>query len=209
MRQNALLSSFLLLLLGLAIVSGCSSTKLVESWSAPGDEIKPIKKILVLALMHDDLHRRVYEDVFSKQITKDGVIGIPGYTVMPNRKDYDEEHEIRAAVKKTGVDAALLTRLVAVEKQERYTPPSYHYSPSFGYGNGLYDYYGMSYGAMYTPGYTTVDTVVSLETSVFSTATEKMIWAGSTRSFNPSSANSVITKNVELIIADMKKSGLI
>jgi hypothetical protein len=209
MRQNALLSSFLLLLLGLAIVSGCSSTKLVESWSAPGDEIKPIKKILVLALMHDDLHRRVYEDVFSKQISKDGVIGIPGYTVMPNRKDYDEEHEIRAAVKKTGADAALLTRLVAVEKQERYTPPSYRYSPSFGYRNGLYDYYGMSYNAMYTPGYTTVDTVVSLETSVFSTATEKMIWAGSTRSFNPSSANSVITKNVELIIADMKKSGLI
>jgi hypothetical protein len=77
---------------------------------------------------------------------------------MPNREDYDNEDEIEAAVQKTGVDAALLARLVAIDKKTTYVPPSVTYQPSFGCNRGLYDYYGRSYQSMYTSGYTTTDT---------------------------------------------------
>jgi hypothetical protein len=201
-------SLFFLSLLFLSILVGCSSTKLVESWSDSSLQTKPLKKILILGVMRNDLQRRMYEDVFAKRITKGDVIGIPGYTVMPDPKDYDEKREIKAAVQQSEADAALIAQLVAVEKQEKYVPPSYSYVPSYGYRYGLYDYYGMSHQTVSTPGYTTIDTVVRLETTVFSTATDKMIWAGSTRSFNPSSAESIVKKNADLIVADMKKAGL-
>ncbi len=208
MRLNFMLLFTVMTLFGLSVFTGCSSTKLVDSWSDPGQAKKPVKKILVLAVMHNDTQRRMYESGFAKRISKDDVIGVAGYTIMPNKEDYDDEKEIKAAVQQTGVDAALIARLVAIDKETTYVPPSVSYQPSFGYHRGLYDYYGSSYRTMYTPGYTTTDTIVRLETTVFSTETEKMIWAGSTRSFNPSSAKSLINKNADLIVADMKKAGL-
>jgi hypothetical protein len=208
MRLNFMLLYSILFLLALTFFTGCSSTKLVESWSDPGQAKKPVKKILVLGVMHNDTQRRMYEDIFAKRISKDDVVGVAGYTIMPNREDYDNEDEIKAAVEKTGVDAALIARLVAIDKETTFVPPSVSYQPSFGYHRGLYDYYGSSYRSMYTPGYTTTDTIVRLETTVFSTETEQMIWAGSTKSFNPSSAKSLIQKNADLIVGDMKKAGL-
>ena len=119
------------------------------------------------------------------------------------------EEKIRSAVQKAGADAAIIARLADVEKKERYVPPTYEYEPVFGYGHGFYGYYGMSTRYVSMPGYTTTDTIVKLETVVFSTRSEKMIWAGATRSFNPSSATSVIKENTQIIINDMKESGLL
>jgi len=198
----------ILLLVCLGVVSGCSSTKLVDSWSDPNSIEKPLERILVLGVMRDDMQRRVYEDGFVMRLGKRGVVGIAGYTVMPNREDYDEKDEIKAAVKETRADAALIARLVAVEKEEQYIPPSYRHTPSFGYGRGLYDYYGMSYHMTYEPGRTVTNTIVQLETTVFETKTEKMIWVGATKSSNPSSTKSLVNSNADLIVADMKKAGL-
>jgi hypothetical protein len=208
MRSKIMVLNLILFLIGLSLFSSCSSTNLVESWSDSSLEMKPKEKILVLGIMENDLQRRQYEDVFVEQISKDGVIGVAGYTVMPNGEDYDDKNEIRAAVQKTAVDAALIARLVAITEETTVVPASYSYQPSFGSSYGLYDYYGRSYQASYTPGYTTTDTIVRLETTVFSTSTEEMIWAGTTRSFNPSSTKSVANKNANLIVKDMKKAGL-
>ena len=53
---------------------------------------------LVPGVMENDMQRRQYEDVFVRQISKDDVIGLAGYTVMPDREDYDNESEIRDVV---------------------------------------------------------------------------------------------------------------
>ncbi len=203
------LSVLLLLVVGLSLMAGCSSTKLVDSWHASDYQAEPFKRILVLGIMQTELQRKTYEDSFVARITTGDVVGIAGYTLMPNRQDYDDKEEIEAAVKKANADAALIARFIGEEKQERYVPPTYHHTPAFGYRHGFYDYYGMSYQAMYTPGYTITDTVVKLETTVFSTDTEKMVWAGATSSFNPSSTKKVVKENADLIVADMKKAGLL
>ncbi|MEA3291732.1 MAG: hypothetical protein U9Q71_05435, partial [Pseudomonadota bacterium] len=165
------------LVLTLIWLAGCaSSTKLVNSWNDPAFSGADYKRILVLGVMDDDLQRRAYEDAFVERISgKDGVVGIAGYTLMPDPDSYDEEHEVRAAVEQAGADAALLATLVGVKQQERYVPPRVDYMPSYGMGYGFYDYYGMSYQSVYRPGYMTTDTVVKLETTVFDTASEKMV----------------------------------
>lgn len=200
-------------LLVVSFLSACSSTTLTESWSEPNFTEKPPQKILIVGVMRNDLHRNMYEDQFVAQLQRNGVQGIASYTVMDDREDYYDEATIQTAVQKTTADAVLIARLAKITKEDRYIPPNYSYShgysPSFGHRRGFYDYYGMSYRVMHTPGYTTVDTTVKLETTLFLTSTQQMVWAGATKSFNPSSAQSVIKKNAELIVADMKKSGLI
>lgn len=207
MRNN--ISVVLPLVLLSIILAGCTSTKLVGSWSEANYTNGPLQKILVLAVMKSDMQRRMYEDEFVRKLEDAGVTGITGYSLMPDREDYDNQEEIRAAVSKTGADAALLATLKGVDKQERYVPPRVEYVPSFGYGYGFYDYYGMSHRAVYSPGYTTIDTIVKLETTVFATDSEKMVWAGATESFNPSSAEKVVQENANIIIKDMKKAELL
>ena len=199
----------LLVIFTFSVVAACSSTKLVESWSEPEFTDKPFKKILILAVMQDDLQRRSFEGKFAERITLDGVEGVPGNTLMSNPEDYDEKSEIRQAVMQSGADAVLIATLVKVKKEERYVPPRVDYIPSYGYGHGMYDYWGRSYQSVYSPGYTTVDTIVKLETSVFSVDTENMVWSGRTESFNPKSSEKVVQENADVIAADMKKAGLI
>lgn len=201
---NILIIACLLLLL-----AACSSTQLVSSWHKPDDSAKPVKRILILGIMPTDLQRRTIEDAFVQRFEKESVTGIAGYTLMSNPDDYDEVTEIREAVSKSGADASMIISLVENKEQERYVPPSVDYMPSYGMGYGFYNYYGMSYQAVYRPGYTTIDQIVKLEATLFLTETEEMIWAGATESFNPSSADSVARENTNLIVKSMKKASLI
>lgn len=207
--KNLHWSIFTILTLSFLLLSACSSTNLVTSWSEPEYSGEPLKKLLVIAVMKNELQRNVYEDQFVQNLQDNDVTGIAAYRVIQGKDTGYNEKDIREAVRKTGADAAIIARLTAIKKQERYVPPTYDYEPAFGYGRGFYGYYGMSERYVSTPGYTTTDTIVELETTVFSAATEKMIWAGSTRSTNPSSATSVVNKNASLIIKDMKKAGLL
>jgi hypothetical protein len=190
------------------LLAGCSSTKLVTSWSDPNFTGQPIQKVLIVGVNKDEVNRRSYETHFAERLEKEGIIGVPAHQVISDSNKYTEE-KIRLAVKEVGADAAIISQLVSVEEKERYVPPTYEYEPAFGYGHGFYGYYGMSHRYVSTPGYYTTDTIVKLEAIVFSTQTEDMIWAGATRSFNPGSAAKVIKENTDLIIQDMKESGLL
>lgn len=208
MSPKRMMQSVFVLSLISFFLSGCSTTKLVTSWSDPNFAELPIQKVLIVGVIKNDLNRRAYETHFAEQLEKQGIAGTAAHQVISDSGGYTEE-KIRSAVQKVGADAAIIARLADVEKKERYVPPTYEYEPVFGYGPGFYGYYGMSTRYVSMPGYTTTDTIVKLETVVFSTRSEKMIWAGATRSFNPTSATSVIKENTQIIINDMKESGLL
>ena len=87
--------------------------------------------------------------------------------------------------------------------------PTVSYEPMMGFGRGMYDYYSVSYHRVTTPGYTVTNTIVNLEITVFSVKTEQMIWAGATRSVNPKSGEKLVKEAAGLIVADMKKAGLL
>lgn len=207
MRSKIIFSSSLIAILFFSLFTSCSTTSLVESWRDPGLEKGGIKTILVLAVLEDDVQRRLYEDTLVDHISKNDVVGIAGYTLMPNPEDYDEIEEVRIAVEKTGADSALIAKLISVNEESEFVPPAVRYQSSGGYYNGFYTYYDRSYQDMY--GYTVTNTIVTLETTVFSTSTEELIWAGTTESFNPSSAKTVINNNISLIVKTMKKDGLL
>lgn len=188
----------------------CTSTKLVNDWSDPAFESKPFKRILVLSLIKDDLQRRGYEQTFAEHITGKGVEGIAGNTLMGDAKDYGSKPKIREAIEKSDADAVLLAKLVSVDKTQTEVPGRVDYVPRFGgYGYGYHGYYGRAYDTIYSPGYIKTDTIVTLETTVYDAETEKMVWAGGTKSFNPSSAKKVVAENADLILSSMKKAGLL
>lgn len=203
--------NFLLLMLFLIpfLVSACSTTSLVNRWSDPDFKGPALKKILVVGIIKDDIKRRSFEQEFARLITTSDRKGIASYTVMPDLKSADQKEEIRAIVNKTGADGVLVVTYQGVSKEQRDVPPTVDYVPTAGFGYGMYGYYGMRHTTVYTPGYTVTDSIVRLDIKVFAVADEKMIWAGKTESFNPSSAQTVISELAKLVITDMKKSGIV
>ena len=191
------------------LLGACSSTSLVNRWNDPEFKGPPLQKILVIGIIKDDIKRRSFEQEFSRHISGNGRTGIASYTLMPDLQSTDEKEEILAIVEKVGADGVMVVTLQGVSKEQRDVPPSVDYVPAMGYGYGMYGYYGMRHTAVYSPGYTVTDTVVRLDTKVFAVSSEKMIWAGKTESFNPSSSQSVVSELEKLVISDMKKSGIV
>jgi len=210
-KTTRIISACTSLTLFLVFIAGCSTTSLVNSWSDPKYTGPALQKILLIGVVKDDIQRRSFEEEFSKLISGNGLTGIASYTLMPDLKSTDQKEEVLAVVDKVGADGVMIITLQGVSKEQRDVPPSVNYMPSvgFGYGMGMYGYYGMSHRAVYTPGYTVTDTVVRLDTKLFAVSTEKMIWAGKTESFNPSSAQTVISELATVVTSDMKKSGMI
>ncbi len=198
----------------LGFASCATQTKLYERWHDAEYSGPKLQKVLVLGVFKDDLRRRTFEATFSKEVDSEGKHAIAGYTLMPEKEDFDTKEDILAAVNKIGADSVLITSFKGVVKEQRDVPARVDYVPRRGggygrYGYGYGGYYGSTYEAVYRPGYTVTDTIVQLETRVYSVKTEKLIWAGKTKSVNASSSEAVIKELAALVIKDMKNSGLI
>lgn len=196
------------------LISACSSsTKLVQSWQEPTFAGPPVKKVLIMGLFHDPLNRRFFEDEFAAKFSDAGVQAISSYTLIPNPEDFDEEKEIAEAVKQAGVDAVLIAELKAIDKEEKYVPPRVDMVPGPGvYGRGyggFYGHYYQSYQTVYRPGYKKTDTVARMETSLYTTADNKLIWAGKTESMNPDSRQKAIKEIAQALTRDMKDRGIL
>lgn len=201
------LAGIFFLFLIMMVFQSCSSTRLVDSWQSDDGQPEALKRVLVLGVFKEEFKRRIYEDSLVSALESQGAAGVAGYTLMPDPKDYDEKEEIRAAVKKSGADGVMITTFKGKKKQERTIPPSVEYLS--GPRHRLYDYYGASYRTVYHPGYTVTDTIVLLETAVFSVSTEKMVWAGATESVNPSSGEKISDEAGKILTKEMKKKGLL
>ncbi|MCW8931995.1 MAG: hypothetical protein OQL19_17395 [Gammaproteobacteria bacterium] len=198
----------------LGLVSCSSQTKLYERWNDTEYVGPKLEKVLILGVFKDDIQRRMFESTFANEVDSKGKQAIAGYTLMPEKEDFDSKEDILAAVKKVGADSVLITSFKGVIEKQRDVPPRVDYVPRMGmrygrYGYGYGGYYGSTYETVYRPGYTVTDTVVQLDTRVYSVKHEKLVWAGKTKSVNASSAQDVIKELVILVINDMKESGLI
>jgi len=207
-KKNILLPASAIIVFSL-LLSACSpnTSSVVKRWNDPNYQGPALKKILVIGIVKDNAKRQSFEKSFSRLISTSNRSGIASYTVMANLESTNKKEQVLAAVRKTGTDGVLIVTLLRVSKVETDDPATYSYYPTGGYG--LHDSYGRSHSRVYNPGYTRTNTRVYLSTKLFSVATEKMIWSGTTESFNPSSSSVVITELEKLVISDMQKSGML
>ena len=193
-----------------AMMAGCSTTKIVQQWRDPDLQSPGYQRVVILAMTPNEVDRRAYETAFAQRLAREKhVQGIAGYTLLPDYPDYRNERKIIAAVRKAGADMVVIASLISVKKSERYVPPRLDYSPAFGMGFGYHHYSYMSFGMVYRPGYVKKEVRVRLEAVAFDARKNKMIWAGTTESFNPESSQTLIAEHVDLVVAAMRKNGLI
>jgi hypothetical protein len=187
---------------GALLLTACATTAFHSTWKAP--DARPVstrgEKVIALVVNTNEAARRAAEDALARELTRRGAVGIAAYTI-PGSVDLRNEGEIRAAFEKTGAVGVVVLRPVGKEK-EVYATPSVYAGPYGTFWGGYYP------GAWSAPQVYT-STIVIVETLVYSLRQNKLVWAGESRTTDPSNVDAFVRELAAAAAAEMKKQGVI
>jgi hypothetical protein len=181
----------------------CATTQFKSTWKDP--TAQPIalqgQKVAAFLITPNESMRRSGEDILSRELSARGVQGIPGYQLTGDKPSQDSE-VLRKKLGEMGVDGAVILRVVDRRQEVNYVPGSPYYGSMYGYWD-----YGWAMTA--SPGYLQTDTIVSVETLVYSARDEKLLWGGVSETIDPRNLDKFIKEIVKAAGDEMKKAGLV
>ena len=196
----------------LVVLSSCASSGFVASWRAPDASPLQVKgsKVGAVVMIRDEASRRVAEDALAREINARGAQGIPGYTVMPDSRP-ETEADARMAFEHAGVQGIVVMRPVSVDKQVVVSPVTY-LEPSYSaYWGGYYGYGWNRPWALPVAAEPDVhtNTIVTIETLVYSLRQNKLVWAGRSQTTNPSDVAALVKKLSAAAAKELQRQGLL
>jgi len=193
-----------------SFLTGCGDTSVTGVWKKSDFVGQPFQAILVVGLTKDESNQNIWEDIMADQLKQNGVNATTSTKCFPGDNDITKG-EILDYVKDKGMDAVLVTRLVDTKQEKGYYPPTGSYYGGY-YGgprNRYYNNFGTYYDTVYTPGYTTTYTTVVLETNLYDTASQELVWSMSSDTFDPASANRLAQSVSKKVVQALQKDNLI
>ena len=192
-------------LLATLALAGCASTGFQSTWRNP--EAQPIRaegeRVAAVVMAKNEANRRAAEDALAREITAQGAIGVAMYTVAP---DVANEAAARAALEKAGFAGVVVMRPVGSQQEITATSTMYA-GPSYaGYWGG---YYGYGWGAPWGGTEIRTDTLVSVETLVYSLKQNRLVWGGQSQTTNPSNVESFVREVANSVAKELRREGLI
>jgi hypothetical protein len=179
---------------GLALAA-CAGTSIVESWKAPGAGPLHFNKVLALAIVQNDDIRRTAEDALQGNLRS--VQAVQSYKLFSAAELADRER-LKERLRQEGFDGVVALRLAGSRQELSYTTPSVPLEDFWGY-----------YGAAYPPTEMNVDTVARVEIKVYSLTDDKLIWTGTSETFNPKGAPQLVSDIVVAAGRELRRQGLI
>jgi hypothetical protein len=195
-----------LVLAGALSLTGCATTTFTSTWKAPGVEnLSPVgKTVAAVFVAREESRRRAGEDALAADITARGARGVAAYTLLPDGQ-HDSGEAARGRLKDAGVNAVVVMRVVGRDQRITYSP-GYVWPAYYG---GFGPYWGYGWGAVYQPGYLQSDTLVSVETLLYSLDRDKLLWAGTSRTANPRDLDSLVSEVADATAKEMTRQGLL
>lgn len=182
----------------LILLMACApSTTLTKSWTDPSinsETVQAFEKILVIARINDETSNRIAEDKIVSQM-KPGV-AFPSYSILSSSDTAVKT--VDAKLQKEGFDGLLVMQLTEVNKSLNVEPATYGYR----------GFYGARYGYGY-PGTISEDQTFNVQTSIYSLETNKLIWSGTTSTYNPSQLEAALEDIIVAIKTELTSKGLL
>jgi len=199
---------FVLVALAVAAAFGvtvAAKTRFSSVWKSPDAATVSFagKKVAALVIDKDDSLRVAGEEALVRELEARGIKGVASYRMMPKELAQDPV-QAKIWYEKAGVQGVVAFRVVNDDRRKTVVPSQW----MTGYYTTLWGYYGYSYGAVYTSGYTRDERIVSLETLIFDVPKNALVWAGLSETENPKDGQKVVTEVVKEAVNEMRKQGL-
>ena len=161
------------------------------------------KKVAALVITQDESLRVAGEEALVRELTARGLQMVATYRIVP-RPELETPDKAKVWYDKHTVEGVVAMRPVAKEKVRSYEP-SLWMGPTYG---SLWSYYGYGWSAVYIPGSLREDTVVVVETLVFSVPLNQLVWAGVSETKNPKQLQTFVKDLVGAAAKEMEKQGI-
>jgi hypothetical protein len=159
-------------------------------------------------MVKSEAARRAAEDKLAREISAHGGQGVAMYKLAPN-VDTTDEGQARHALEQQDVKGAVVLRPIDVEKELVVSPAAYGDPIYGGYWGG---YYAYGWGDPWVDGEgvdTHVNTVVTVETLVYSLTQNKLLWGGQSKTTNPDDVEQLVGEVAEETAKELERAGII
>jgi hypothetical protein len=191
---------------GVTLMACASASSFHSTWRNPSTEQLNLegKKVAALVLSEDEAIRYRAEDALAREISAHGGVGVPAYTLVPKDLVHNKE-KAREILEQANVEGVVAMRAVAWNKALLPNLGTHWGSPQSGsfWGPEFWSWSGDYDGSL------RLDTVLIVETLVYSLSQNKLVWASQSRTTNPSKLGPVIHELSRKIGAEMEKQGLL
>jgi hypothetical protein len=195
------------IIIGIALISVSvhAGTKYKTTWRASEVGVQSFagKKVAALVISGDESLRISSEEALVRELAGRGVQGVAAYRIVP-KEALRQVDTAKPFFERVGLEGVIALRPVSVERQRTYTPDMWA-MPNYG---TLWGYYGYGWGSVTTGGYVSDETVLTVETLIFSVPRDRLIWAGVSETKHPETVQKVVADLVRSAAKELKKQGL-
>lgn len=194
-------------LCGALLFASCTSTKIASSWKEPNKSvnIEKLHKVLVVALLNNELNRHKAEDQMVKYLKGNG---IASYNYLKSDYNKNNNNELQKKIKADGFDGAITMRLVDMDNDSIYYPGSFQLMYPNYYRN-FDGYYNRNFELYSTPGIYSTTRTYTVEITVYSIKEDKLIWTSITKSINPEGINKMTDEIATVVYKKMRREGFV
>ena len=160
------------------------------------------KKVAALVMSNDMGMRVPAEEALVRELTARGMQAVAAYRIVP-KEELGRADTARPWFEKQGVEGIVVLRPVSAETRQAYTSGTW---VSSNYST-LWGYYGYGWGTVYVLGPARKETVVVLETKIYSVVKNQLLWAAVTES-NARDLPTFVEEIGKETVKEMQKQGL-
>jgi hypothetical protein len=195
-----------------SLVAGCASTKLVDVWRDKSYAGQPLTKVLVVSIAEEERSRRIFEDSFAGEFRAQGIEAVAGYTLI-SADSATERAAISQAIEGKGFDGVVISHHAGSDEETVYYPGRTR-TETWGTAgrskrHGYDGYYHRTWETVSDPSYTARYTTIFIETNIYETENQQLIWSGRSESYDPGSVLEIIHALSKDVIASLKEGGLL
>ena len=200
--SRSLITATLVVTIASGLMAAVTFTSTFKSINA-GSVTFAGKKVAALVITQDDSLRVAGEEGLVRELTARGVQGVASYRIAP-KEELETADRAKVWFEKANVEGVVALRPVSSEKRTTYTSGTW----TAPYYSSLWNYYGYGWGNVYIPGSRGEETVVVVETTIYSVPRNELLWAAVTETKNPKDLRSFIAELASASVKEMQKQGL-
>ncbi|MFL5762436.1 MAG: hypothetical protein ACJ77K_00755 [Bacteroidia bacterium] len=193
------------------LLAGCStSTYITGSWKSPSPPSAAYNSLLIAAMTKNTVVRSTLENDMADAIGS-GVQTLKSINEFPpdfNGADSNKQVMLDN-MKNRNVRGILVISILKKENDSRYIGPEPYTPMGYVYYNNFWSYYSYWYPTVYDPNYYTPDKVYYMETNLYDTQSEKLIWSAQSKTYTPDNLIPFSKEFAQVITGKLRTDGLL
>jgi hypothetical protein len=202
---------FLPFLVIMAVCLACNSTNttITNSWkNKEALRKEKVKSVFIAVITPNKENRAMLETELAYRAKEKGLTAIKSYEVFKDvTKDNMPAHDdILQTIRNTKADAIFTITLRSSETLNTASGPK---EPIPTKTISFYGYYSNVFPLVYDYNYYSPDKIYYLESRLFDTQTEELVWSAESETYNPANFESFVKGYTETLIKKLESDGLL